>query len=244
MDPFDFLFEKVPPKSGVMRLTVRHLSPFSLSQGSCLVPRYSPLAEDAELCFGRVGDFVRQLWAGREAFAEGSLLRLVAMIEQQVHVKFRRQSPWIIRMLSDIKEQAERNPSFRVLQVGFYDLWSQLQHHIIREEVMLFPFLRKINADSQRRDLLLGRVYGGVFAWMNQSMLGSWAELERSVFRLGALLENIENGEVLDESTRCVLSVLDRYLQSLQAALDLESEQLFPQIQQLLAFGNLTQTAD
>lgn len=236
----------------IMKSAASHLSRVSSLDRHCIVPMFSVSAADGAVCSERIGDFVRQLWRGcdvgsarQEKLGTDSLLGLLHNLAEVFHRKFRRQSPWILQMLERVSGlQRPRSFHLLLLRECFLDLWGVLGAHIDREELILFPLVRRVETSPWRRELLLGPAFSDVRLSIHEALKTSAADVGLRSSQMLDILDAFADQAGRDESLSCLFSVLESYLQSLQAVLDLEQGELYPRVQRLLNNGRIAPNCD
>ena len=96
--------------------------------------------------------------AGRD-WAAASMTELANHIEQTHHAYLREELPRLDRLVGRIREvHGERHPELVELERVFRDLHDELTAHMMKEEQILFPMIRSMEASDQAQAFHCGSV--------------------------------------------------------------------------------------
>lgn len=162
-------------------------------------------------------------------FKSWPLTLLANYIENKHHAMIRDRIPLILKFLKRvIKVHSAHEPKLKKIKALFEDSTEDLQRHLEQEELIVFPFIRKISTDPERKKLLFSPSYKKIRELIYQLM----AEHEQE----GAYLEEIR--KLSDDYTpptyacntyKVTFALLQEFDMSMQKHMHLERNILFPE---------------
>lgn len=162
-------------------------------------------------------------------FKNWPLSLLATYIENKHHTLIRDRIPLILKFLKRVvKVHGNHEPNLKKIKALFEDSVDDLKRHLEQEELIIFPFIRKIPSDPERKNLLFSPSYKQIRELIYKLM----AEHEQE----GACLEEIRR--LSDNYTppayacntyKVAFSLLQEFDESMQKHIHLERNILFPE---------------
>jgi regulator of cell morphogenesis and NO signaling len=88
---------------------------------------------------------------------------LTRYIERRHHAYVREQAPLItVRLAKLVSVHGERHPELRAVAEHFDEVVAELQMHMMKEEQILFPYIRALSASVERGEAPPANVFGTV----------------------------------------------------------------------------------
>ncbi|MEB2785335.1 iron-sulfur cluster repair di-iron protein [Algoriphagus persicinus] len=172
-------------------------------------------------------------------FKSWPLSLLANYIENKHHAMIRDRIPLILKFLKRVvKVHSAHEPNLKKIKALFEDSTEDLQRHLEQEELIIFPFIRKISSYPERENLLFSPSYKKIRELIYQLM----AEHEQE----GACLEEIR--KLSDDYTppayacntyKVAFALLQEFDMSMQKHMHLERNILFPEALALEFDSNL-----
>lgn len=172
-------------------------------------------------------------------FKSWPLTLLANYIENKHHAMIRDRIPLILKFLRRVvKVHSAHEPKLKKIKALFEDSTEDLQRHLEQEELIVFPFIRKISSDPEGKNLLFSPSYKKIRELIYQLM----AEHEQE----GACLEEIR--KLSDDYTppayacntyKVAFALLQEFDMSMQKHMHLERNILFPEALALELDSNL-----
>lgn len=172
-------------------------------------------------------------------FKSWPLTLLANYIENKHHAMIRDRIPLILKFLKRVvKVHSAHEPKLKKIKALFEDSTEDLQRHLEQEELIIFPFIRKISSDPERKKLLFSPSYKKIREKIYQLM----AEHEQE----GVCLEEIR--KLSDDYTppayacntyKVAFALLQEFDMSMQKHMHLERNILFPEALALELDSNL-----
>ncbi len=163
-------------------------------------------------------------------FKSWPLSILTDYIETKHHSLIRDRIPIIMKFLQRVvKVHSAHEPNLKKIKALFEDSMEDLQRHLKQEELIIFPFIKKISSDPVRKDLLFSPSYRKITELIFQLMAEHEVE--------GLCLEEIR--KLSDDYTppayacntyKVAFAMLQEFDISLQKHIHLESNILFPEV--------------
>ena len=172
-------------------------------------------------------------------FHSWSLNRLANYIETRYHNPLRERVPAIQKFLKRIvKVHGAFEPNLKKAKYLFDQSTSELLDHLQREELIIFPFIRKIVAGGKSKDLLLGPSFQNVketiFSLMKEhDQEGEYLEEIRS------LTNNYSPPDYACNTYKVAFALLQEFEISMHQHIHLERDILFPGAIQLENQGSI-----
>jgi regulator of cell morphogenesis and NO signaling len=92
-------------------------------------------------------------------WTEGSLTDLANHIEGTHHVYLREKLPWLLGLVQKVaKVHGDVHPDYRTLAARFEEFINELASHMMKEEQILFPVIRQMEAEGKPDDFHCGSV--------------------------------------------------------------------------------------
>lgn len=164
---------------------------------------------------------------------------LANYIENKHHAMIRERIPLIRKFLKRVvKVHGAHEPNLKKIKSLFEDSSEDLQRHLEQEELIIFPFIRKISTDEERKRLLLSPSFQQIRELIYELM----ADHEQE----GACLEEIRrlSNDYTPPSYACntykvAFALLQEFDISMQKHMHLERNILFPEAFSLEVAANL-----
>lgn len=172
-------------------------------------------------------------------FHSWPLNRLANYIETRYHSPLREWVPAIQKFLKRIvKVHGAFEPNLKKVKYLFDQSTSELLDHLQREELIIFPFIRKIVAGGKSKDLLLGPSFQNVketiFSLMKEhDQEGEYLEEIRS------LTNNYSPPDYACNTYKVAFALLQEFEISMHQHIHLERDILFPGAIQLENQGSI-----
>jgi regulator of cell morphogenesis and NO signaling len=172
-------------------------------------------------------------------FKSWPLTLLANYIENKHHAMIRDRIPLILKFLKRVvKVHSAHEPKLKKIKALFEDSTEDLQRHLEQEELIIFPFIRKISSDPERKKLLFSPSYKKIREKIYQLM----AEHEQE----GVCLEEIRklSDDYSPPAYACntykvAFALLQEFDMSMQKHMHLERNILFPEALALELDSNL-----
>lgn len=161
-------------------------------------------------------------------FHSWPLNRLANFIETKYHGLIRERFPVIQKFLKRIvKVHGAFEPNLKKVKSLFDQSTGELLDHMQREELIIFPFIRKIVAGGKSKDLLLGPSFQNVketiFSLMNEhDQEGEYLREIRS------LTDNFSPPDYACNTYKVAFALLKEFEKSMHQHIHLERDILFP----------------
>lgn len=161
-------------------------------------------------------------------FQDWPLNHLANYIENKFHGLIRERVPVIQKFLKRIvKVHGNFEPNLRKVKTLFDQSTIELLDHLQREELIIFPFIRKIVAGGKSKNLLLGPSFQNVketiFTLMKEhDQEGNYLEEIRS------LTNNYTTPEYACSTYQVTFALLKEFEENMQQHMNLERNILFP----------------
>lgn len=153
---------------------------------------------------------------------------LANYIENKHHAMIRDRVPLIRKFLKRVvKVHGTHEPLLKKVKQLFEKSTEDLQLHLQREELIIFPYIRKISDDENRKNLLLGNSYQQIRESIHQLMNEHEQEAEY-LEEIRTLTNNYNPPEYACNTYKEAYALLEDFDVNMQKHLHLERNILFP----------------
>jgi regulator of cell morphogenesis and NO signaling len=168
-----------------------------------------------------------------ESLSNTSLSDLATYIEKTHHTYVREQAPLLQEYLNKIaRVHGDNHPELREVKTLFEQCAQELSYHMHKEEVVLFPSIKRLEAykndRKQPEDFFFGKFANPIGMMMEEHA----AEGER-LEKISALTNNFTPPEDACTTYRVAFLKLDEFVNDLHTHIHLENNILFPATEQL-----------
>lgn len=200
--------------------------------GSSLALACSQRHLDAEQVLAELNRAVADAASGpEEDWTRLSASALCDHIEQTHHVYLRRELPRLTNLIEQVvAAHGERHPELSEVRFVFANLRGELEPHMMKEEQILFPAIRKLEAAPQPPHFPFGTVANPIHMMEHEHAVAGDA-----LTRLRALTHDYHPPEDACNTYRVLLDSLQQLEADLHLHIHKENNILFPQAQALEA---------
>lgn len=162
-------------------------------------------------------------------FKNWPLSLLANYIENKHHAMIRERVPLIRKFLKRaVNVHGSHEPNLKKIKALFQDSTDNLQKHLEQEELIVFPFIRKISSDPDRKNLLLGPSFQPISELIYHLMVEH--EEEEAIWEeIRKLTHNYSPPDYACNTYKVAFALLEEFDVSLQKHMHLERNILFPQ---------------
>jgi regulator of cell morphogenesis and NO signaling len=162
-------------------------------------------------------------------FKSWPLSLLANYIENKHHAMIKDRIPLILKFLKRVvKVHSAHNPDLKTIHNLFASSAEELQRHLEQEELLIFPFIRKISSDSKRRKLLFSESFAQVRRSIHRLMIEHEHENDY-LEELRNLTQNYTPPDYACNTYKVAFALLQEFDVSMQKHMHLERNILFPE---------------
>lgn len=162
-------------------------------------------------------------------FKSWPLTLLANYIENKHHAMIRDRIPLILKFLKRVvKVHSAHEPNLKKIHSLFATSAEELQRHLEQEELIIFPFIRKISSDPKRKKLLFTESFTQIRRSIHRLMLEHEHEAEY-LEEIRNLTHNYTPPEYACNTYKVAFALLQEFDVSMQKHMHLERNILFPE---------------
>ncbi len=161
-------------------------------------------------------------------FASWPLPHLADYVETNYHAMIRDRIPMIQNFLKKvIKVHGEHEPRLRKVEQLFDNASQDLTGHLLREELIIFPYIKKISGDKNHRSLLLGPAFEPIREAIHK-LMDEHEQEGNYLDEIRMLTHNYTPPAYACNTYKVAFSLLEEFDRTMQNHMHLEGNILFP----------------